>query len=172
MLLTISIVAAALLAIVIWLGVGLARLKSLTSTPPSPIRNGTATQISEEVALKLMDSMAKTFTTQMEQTRQMVVDLTQGRESQSPTGTQETWPTQNERPPVFDYDSTPLSPGIEAVLAREETETEQARILREREELQEQLIEKQAELDRSRLEQSSQEGPWSNGDNPSHARKD
>ena len=116
--------------------------------------------------------MAKTFTTQMEQTRQMVVDLTQGRESERTTGTPETLPTQSERQITYDYDSTPLSQGIEAVLAREKAETEQARILREREELQEQLIEKQAELDRSRLEQSSQEGPWSNGDNPMHARKD
>jgi uncharacterized membrane protein YccC len=156
----------------IWMGVLLARLKSRTSTPPSPTPSTTPTLISEEVVLKIVDSMAKVSAEQMKETRQMVVDLTQGRESQSQTGTPETWPTQSERPIAFDYDSTPLSAGIEAVLEREEMETEQARILREREELQERLIEKQAEVDRLRLEQSSQEGPWSNGSGPQHAKTD
>ena len=154
-----------------WVLLIAARLKSHSSTPPSPTPSTTPTPISEEVALKLMDSMAKTFSDQMRETRQMVVDLTQGRESQSQTGTPETWPMQSEKPLAFDYDSTPLSAGIEAVLEREEMETEQARIRRERADLQEQLIEKQAELDQFNLEQSSQEGPWSNGSGPEHASR-
>ncbi len=169
---TILIVLAAATAMTTWVLVIAAHFKSRSSTPPSPTPSTTPTPISEEVALKLMDSMTKAFSEQMRETRQMVVDLTQGRESQSPTGTQETWPTQSERPIAFDYDSTPLSAGIEAVLEREEMETAQARILREREELQERLIETQAEMDRLRLEQSSQEGPWSNGSDPAHARTD
>lgn len=107
----------------------------------------------------MMETMAKMHSDSMK----LVVDLTQGRESPQTNGSQETWPTLNERPSEYDYDSTPLSPGIEAVLAREEHETEQARLLREREELQRTLIEKQSELERLNLEQSSP-GPWDQGE--------
>jgi hypothetical protein len=121
----------------------------------------------------MMSTALEAMTKESEATRRMVIDMTQGRESQSPISTPETWPTPNERLSAFDYDSTPLSPGIEAVIEREESETEQARILREREELQELLIEKQAEMDRLTLEQSSDPGPWSsNGSDPKHARTD
>ena len=120
----------------------------------------------------MMTTALEAMTKESEATRKMVVDLTQGRESLSPTSTLETWQMQSARPIDYDDDSTPLSPGIEAVLDREETETEQARILREREELQERLIEKQAEMDRLTLESSSEEGPWTNGDSPRHARTD
>lgn len=172
-LLTVLIVMACLLAMAIWMLLIAARLKSHSSSRPSPTQSTTPTPTSDDPALALMKAMNEAWSKQMEQTRQMVVDLTQGRESQRPTGTPETWPMPSEKLLDFDYDSTPLSPGIEAVLEREENETEQARILREREELQEQLIEKQAEMDRLHLEQSSQEGPWSsNGDNPSHAKTD
>ena len=172
-LLTILIVLACLIAMTMWGLIIVARLKSRSSTRPSPTQSTTPTLISEEVALRLLDSASKAFSEQMRETRQMVVDLTQGRESASQTGMPETSPTWNERPIAFDYDSTPLSAGIEAVLEREEMETAQARILREREELQERLIEKQNELDRLQSETSSEDpGPWSNGSDPAHARTD
>lgn len=166
---TILIVVACIWAMLISMGVLLARLRNRTSTPPSPTPSTTPTPTSDETVLKLMTALNQTWTEQMKETRQMVSDLTLGRESQRPTGTPETWPTPNERPLDFDYDSIPLSPGIEAVLEREEQESTQERLRRERQELQEQLIEKQAEMDRATLEQSSQGGPWSNGSSPKHA---
>lgn len=114
--------------------------------------------------------MAKAMTESMQTMRELVVDLTQGRESQRPTGTPETLPTYSEKQIEYDYDSTPLSPGIEAILEREEEETEQHRLLREREELQRELIEKQALLDRETLPDQSP-GPW-NGSSPKHAMEE
>lgn len=114
--------------------------------------------------------MAKMATDFSETMRQMALDLTQGRESQQPTTTPETWPTLNEKQIEYDYDSTPLSTGIEAVLEREDQEiqeTEQRRLMRERAELQAQLVETQSEMDRLGLEDSSP-GPW-NGSSPKHA---
>jgi hypothetical protein len=103
----------------------------------------------------MIETMAKSQADSIHEMRMMVADLTLGRESPNPTGQPETLPTWNERPSEYDYDSTPLSPGIEAVGAREEAEKEQERLLREREELQRSLIEKQNELDRFDLETSS-----------------
>ena len=111
--------------------------------------------------------MAKAMTDSMREMREMVVDLTQGRESQRVTGSPETSQMWNEKQIEYDYDSTPLSPGIEAVLEREMSETEEARLLREREELQRQLIEKQNEMERATLPDPSP-GPW-NGSSPRHA---
>jgi hypothetical protein len=171
-LLTVLIVMVCLAAMTIWILLIAVRLKNRSSTPPSPTQSTTPTPTSDEVALKMMETLNSAWAQQMHETRQMAIELTQGRESPNQIGTQETWPMQSERPIAFDYDSTPLSAGIEAVLEREDKETEQARILREREELQEQLIDKQVELDQFNLEQSSQEGPWSNGSDPRHARTD
>ena len=91
----------------------------------------------------------------MIQMRELASELTLGRESQQTNGTQETPPIWNEKQIEYDYDSTPLSPGIEAILERESEETEQHRLLMEREELRERLVEKQAEMDRFNLENSS-----------------
>jgi|SRR5208282_497726 len=148
---------ACLWAMTVWIAVIVARVRSRSSTRRSPIPPTTPTPTSDTVVM--METMAKMHSDSMK----LVVDLTQGRESPQTNGSQETWPTLNERPSEYDYDSTPLSPGIEAVLAREEQETEQARLLREREELQRTLIEKQSELERLNLEQSSP-GPWDQGE--------
>ena len=53
------------------------------------------------------------------------MDILQGRQMQ-PTGPTETLTTENEASLSYDYDSTPLHPGIESVLSREETETNEA----------------------------------------------
>ena len=66
-------------------------------------------------------------------------------------------------PTEFDYDSTPLSPGIENVLAREGDEDQLQASLKERAVLQERIRELQDEqilqMDRDTSEQSSP-GPW------------
>ena len=172
-LLAVLIVMACLWAATIWMLLGVLRLRNRSSTRRSPTQSTTPTPTSDAVALKMMETMAQSFEASTKEMRGLVVDLTQGRESQRTSGEVETPPILSEKQIVYDYDSTPLSPGIEAVIAREDQETEQARILREREELQELLIEKQAEMDRLTLEQSSDPGPWSsNGSDPKHARTD
>jgi hypothetical protein len=73
-------------------------------------------------------------------------------------------PTFGEMQTTFDYDSTPLSPGIEAVLEREAEETEEGRLLRERAVFQERLAELQAEELRRQSQNGSADsspGPWS-----------
>ena len=109
----------------------------------------------------------------MIQMRELASELTLGRESQQTNGTQETPPIWNAKQIEYDYDSTPLSPGIEAILERESEETEQHRLLMEREELRERLVEKQAEMDRLNLESSS-EGPWTPQESftPRHAKEE
>jgi len=68
------------------------------------------------------------------------------------------------QPTEFDYDSGPLSPGIEAVISRETEEDQLDRLLKERAVYQARmrdLIEEQNErLDQSHLEADSP-GPWS-----------
>jgi hypothetical protein len=165
-LLTVLIVMACLWAMTLATLAFVLRLRSRSSTPPSPTPPTTPTPTSVDP----VSTMAKMAADSMETMRQMALDLTQGRESLQPTTTPETSQTWSEKPIGFDYDSTPLSPGIEAVLAREEEETEQHRLLREREELQALLVEKQTEMDRLGLEDSS-EGPW-NGSSPKHANSE
>lgn len=171
-LLTILVVILAVWAMIVASLLLAVRLRSHSSNPASPTQSTTPIQTSDETVLKMMTAMNSAWGAQMEATRQMVSDLTLGRESQSQTGMPETWQMQSARPIDYDDDSTPLSPGIEAVLEREEHETEHHRLQTERRELQEQLAEKQAELDRLTLEQSSETGPWSNGSDPKHARTD
>lgn len=166
--LTVLIVTASLWAMVVATLLIVARLKSRSSTNPSPTPSTTPTPTSDASVqmLKMMSDFMKDTTTQF---RETLVDLTQGRESPNQTGETETSPIWNERQIVYDYDSTPLSAGIEAVLERENQETEQARILRERDALQRDYIEAQAKLESFDLETSSETGPW-NGSNPQHAK--
>jgi len=153
------IVLVALAAMVIWLGWVVAHLKNHLSTPPSPTPSTTPTPSSDDVALKMMTTALQAMSTESEATRQMVVDLVQGRPQQMTTGTRETEQTPSELPLIYDYDSTPLSPGIEAVLAREDEETsetlERRRLQMERADLQERMMETQAKLDHDTLVQSS-----------------
>ena len=159
-LLAVLIVMACLWAATIWMLLGVLRLRNRSSTRRSPTQSTTPTPTSDAVALKMMETMAQSFEASTKEMRGLVVDLTQGRESQRTSGEVETPPILSEKQIVYDYDSTPLSPGIEAVIAREDQETEQARILREREELQRQLRERQAALDEFDLSTQSESGPW------------
>ena len=153
---TVGIVTVSLWAMTVWGAIIYVRLKSRSSTPPSPTPPTTPTPTSPDVVAVMAKMMADT-TRQM---REMALGLTLGRESPSPNGQQETEPIWNGKQIEYDYDSTPLSPGIEAVLERENEETEQARLLREREELQRALIETQREWERSQLSDQSNPGPW------------
>ncbi len=68
------------------------------------------------------------------------------------------------QPMEFDYDSTPLSPGIEAVMERELEEDQQEVLMRERIALQERMRELQAEEMRLKGHVESADsspGPWS-----------
>jgi hypothetical protein len=179
--LTVAVTLAALAAMVVWGAWVIVHVKNLTSTPPSPTPSTTPTPASDDVALKMMTTALHAMSTESEATRQMVVDLVQGRPLPTTTGPSETAPTLNELPLIYDYDSTPLSPGIEAVLAREEAETteahEQARLRTERIALQEKMMQAQANLDRFESGQSSPQGePSSNGSSnetsPRHAASD
>ena len=139
MILTILVVVACLWAMTCWALFIQSRVKSRTSTPPSPTPPTTPTPPSDTVPTQMIEMMAEQNRASMQTMKDLVIDLTQGRESQSPIGTPETSLTQNENSLVYDYDSTPLPPGIEAVLAREETEGEQARLRKERDALREVL---------------------------------
>ena len=95
--------------------------------------------------------------------KDLALSLVQGR-SQVPTTPTGTEPTTSERSSTYDYDQTPLSPGIVAVEQREADEALQERLQTERRvfeqrrrELEQQISERQAIL--TDLEASSP-GPW------------
>ena len=73
-------------------------------------------------------------------------------------------PSSMPQPTMFDYDSGPLSPGIEAVISRETEEDQLAVLLRERAasqaRIRELVEEENAMRDRSRSAEDSP-GPWS-----------
>jgi hypothetical protein len=128
--------------------------QSRSSSSPSPTPTSTPEKpaSSDDPMLKVMEMMMKMMET-------MVV----GREPTPAPGPPS--PTSYpEMPTTFDYDSTPLSPGIEAVLGREEEEDQQVVLLRERAALQARMAELQVEEMR-RMERNGSEdslpGPWS-----------
>lgn len=161
---TLGIVAICLIAMVVWLANIVVRGPSPSSTPPSPTPPTTPIPPSDTLATQMVTTMAETMRETISEMRGMVVDMTQGR-SQQPTTTPEMQPMSNGNSLVFDYDSTPLPPGIEAVIEREETETEQGRLLRERDELQRALRLKQEEMLHFTSQDSSSE-PWMTSPQP------
>ncbi len=130
------------------------------STPPTPI---SAPPDSTPFSTEMWTSMMELMRSSLAEDRALVERLVLGRESpptiySSPP--QQSW---NEKPIGFDYDSTPLAPGIEAVLARETIENEQSRLLKERADLQAKLREMATEADRLGLEDFLP-GPWQGSD--------
>lgn len=95
--------------------------------------------------MMMMTTLKEIVTTSQAETRALVMDILQGRQ-QPTTGTTETTRTPDEQPTSFDYDSTPLPGGIEAILERENEESAQVLLLRERRELHERLAQAQADL--------------------------
>ena len=91
--------------------------------------------------------------------RDLATTLALGRESPPPTTPPVTWPTPNGKPDAWDYNSTPLPPGVERVLEREVSETEQTRLLRERGALQARADELIKEWEALRLDDSTGYSP-------------
>lgn len=89
-----------------------------------------------------MKTMSEMFAQERRETREMVLDILQGRATT--TSQQVILPMPNEQP--TSYDDGPLPPGIEAVMAREAEETLQVPLLAERRALQERLAELQTEM--------------------------
>jgi hypothetical protein len=125
---------------------------------PSPTPSTTPTPSSDVVA-SMMREMTTMFRDSLREIREMVVDMTQGRRMQA-TGQQEIASILPASDPSYDFDSTPLAPGIEAILQREDEESLQRVLLRERAELMGRL----AELDNKRrdleMTDDSDNGPW------------
>ena len=107
---------------------------------------------------KMMMTMASQ---QMTQVTKLMETMMVGRPEQTQPPS---IPFSGEEPTSFDYDSTPLSPGIEAVLSREVEEDQLEASLKERAVLQgrmrEILEDQERQMDQSTLDDFSP-GPWS-----------
>jgi hypothetical protein len=128
---------------------------SSASTRPTPTTSTPAP--TDALVERMMTTMGTTVTKMMEETRELVVTLAQGRpepQMSLPSGPAATPPLTFLEPNYTD-DSIPLPPGIEAALWRESTEeAEQERLLRANADLQRQRDELL-----SRLVPMDQQGP-------------
>ena len=123
-----------------------------TSRPSSPIPNMTPTPSSDEMTTtSILKTVTEAMAAQSEATRQMVVDLVQGRVPPS-NGRQATPPTNSVTPTTFDPDQNLLDPGIEAVLQRQADEQREETLLQERRVWQERF----ADLERRRREMTNE----------------
>lgn len=166
---TALILAGFLLLILMGLLAYLALTPSRLSKPPTPTPTSTPSTPSETVELaKLMMTMMQD---QAKENRHLMETLMLGRE-QVETTTPPSSTSLSEPLTTFDYDSTPLSPGIEAVLDREVEEDQQALLLRERRVLQERLSTLQEEELKMMALNGSEDslpGPWSEPEEPSES---
>ena len=110
-----------------------------------------------------LETVTSMFQAERAETRQLVLDILQGR--QVPLiGLTETTSMSSGESLNFDYEQTPLPSGIEAVLERENQETQEFQELqhsmRQRQALLERMAESQAELDQSSASETSSVGPW------------
>ena len=135
------------------------RERSHLSTPISPTPTSTPLMPSDP-SMEMAKMMMEMAERQMTQTAKLMETMMVGREPtpESPLPTSLT-----SQPTMFDYESTPLSPGIEGVISREVEEDQLAASMRERRALQERMAELQAEEQRlsgqSTLDDLSP-GPW------------
>jgi hypothetical protein len=133
--------------------------KSPSSTTPSPTPFSTLPTLSVDPMLEAM-KMIQTTTTRSQELLELMIVGPKTETSTSPTSV----PSLNEELTSYDYDSTPLSPGIEGVISRELEEDQQDRLMTERRVLQTRLAELQEEENR-RLAQTGaadgSPGPWS-----------
>jgi hypothetical protein len=123
-----------------------------TSTQPTP----------SDPLVEMMKMMTTMMREENKETRSLMELMMLGRPVPE---SQETLSTFSKPLPMeFDYDSTPLSPGIEAVMERELEEDQQEVLMRERIALQERMRELQAEEMRLKGHVESADsspGPWS-----------
>ena len=136
-----------------------------SSTPTSPTPSTTPTPTSDatpNLLSEMMTTLKEIVTFNAEQTRALVMDILQGREMPR-TGPMVIEKIENESLTSYDDTSSPLSPGIEAILAREEQETNdltlQQLLLKDRQELQEKLMTVQEELRSASLSENSWASP-------------
>lgn len=122
-----------------------------TSMPPMPL---------EDPMVRVVQMMTRTMEATAKENRDLMETLLLGREQPLTPSTTLSLPEQRE----YDFEQTPLSPGIESVLQREMEETEEDRSRTERAALQKRLAELQAEeLQRMARNGSADSlpGPWS-----------
>lgn len=141
----------------------IAQVQSPTSNLSSPTPPTKPTQTSDDL-LTMMKMMTEMFQGFQKETRELVLDILQGR-GQTLTSPQVISQIDNVTLTNYDDDSMiPLPPGIEAVMAREVEETQQAALLRERAALQNRLAELTEE--RNRLYESEDSSlPFSDNSN-------
>jgi hypothetical protein len=145
---------------------------SPTSTPTSPTLSTKPTPTSD-VTMSLMGQMMTTLkeivTFNAEQTRALVMDILQGREMPQ-TGQMVIEKIVPESSTSYDDTSSPLSPGIQAILDREEQETNEVTLqqvlLRERQQLQERLMSVQEEIRTESLSDDSWSSPFEPQETP------
>jgi len=133
----------------------------------SPTRTSTPSKPSEvDPLLELTREMMATMREENQGTRTLMENLMLGRGQSSTFPRDESSTLSPTELGIYDPDSTPLSPGIEAIMERETEEDQLELSMRQRAELQDMLREKAAELhalqltDQSTSEDFSPE-PWS-----------
>lgn len=155
-----ALILMASLLLVLTASVGYLLLRpSPSSTTPSPTPTSTPPTPSDPL-LEMTKMMMMTMAKESAENRKLMETMMLGRE-QPPTEPQLST-FSNEPPMAYDPDSTPLAPGIEAILAREVEEDEQLRLMKERAALQarmQELILQQEKLERE--PEDSLPGPWS-----------
>ena len=133
---------------------------SLTRPFPTPSTTPTSDSVAMMTMMKeIVTSLQETFQAAIREIREMVVDMTQGRQQQT-NGQQVMQPMPFDLPTTYDPDSTPLPPGIEAILQRESTETQQQRLLKERAELMGRLNDLNEQQSHLELVNGQDSGPW------------
>jgi hypothetical protein len=136
-------------------------LRSPSSKTPSPTPTSTPPTPSVDPTMVLATTMVEMMQKESQATRTLMETLMLGRE---PTTSSETsTPFSPEQATTWDYDQTPLAPGIEATLEREAEEDVLLPLLREREESQRRIAELQEEIARNQARSESEDsspGPW------------
>ena len=136
-----------------WYSLYLLRSRSLS--PPSP----TPTSMPEKPSEALIEKMMEMMRTERSEDRRLMETLVLGREVTSEPSTMSSLTL----PMEFDYDSTPLPPGIEAVMSREAEEDlleagrrERDALLAKRQELEAEVLSRMAQGQ----SETSSPGPW------------
>lgn len=139
---------------------GLLLRTSRMSRPSSPPPSTSPTPISDEVWISTMRTMMEMMGSSQRETRELVTALVLGREPPRQTSERATDETPSESSLTWDYDQTPLAPGIEMVLEREAKEEELRAGMRERAGLQQRLSQLQEEWMASQTAETLSPGPW------------
>jgi hypothetical protein len=132
--------------------------KSRSSKTPSPTATSMPPMPLADPMVQMMQMLTRTMAEESTRNKEFLEKMILG-PPQIQTSTPST-PSLDEVPTTYDYDSTPLPPGIEAVISRELEEDQQDRLQTERAVLQARLAELQAQ-EMSNQAHDSSPGPWS-----------